>query len=90
MDNLKDKVSNEEQTQPSLLGGVRGCFSSHEYNILSNNKGKQKAYVDGWQASENGLPTSKCPYKPKVLYLIPSCPYYKSWHCGYESFLNDR
>ena len=88
MKDLSGKLPNEAQSQSSTLGD--GCFSSHEYNMLSNNKGKQKAYVNGWHASENGLPTSVCPYKPKVNYLIPSCPYYKAWHCGYESFINER
>ncbi len=69
---------------------VNDCFSSHEYNLLRNNKGKQKAFVNGWKSAENGQPTIKCPYNPKAKDFIPTNPYYKAWHSGYESFLNNR
>lgn len=69
---------------------VSGCFSSSEYNMLRNNKGKQKAYVNGWEAAEKGLSTKKCPYQPKIKDFVPTDPYYKAWHSGYESFLNNR
>ena len=69
---------------------VSDCFSSSEYNMLRNNKGKQKAYVMGWEAAENGLSTKECPYQPKIKDFVPTDPYYKAWHSGYESFLNNR
>ena len=69
---------------------VGGCFSSAEYNMLRNNKGKQKAYVKGWKAAENGQSTKVCPYNPGIKFLVPANPYFKAWHSGYESFLNNR
>lgn len=55
--------------------------------MLNHNKGKQKAYVKGWTAAENEMEKSSCPYIPKVKDYIPTCPYFKAWHIGYESFL---
>ena len=82
---------NELAQNPQLhKHSVIGCFSSNEYNMLRNNKGKQKAYVKGWEAAENGLSTKECPYQPKIKDLVPTCPYFKAWHSGYESFLNNR
>ena len=79
------------QLNPQLhKHSVSGCFSSAEYNMLRNNKGKQKAYVKGWESAENGLLKKDCPYQPKIKDLVPTDPYFKSWHSGYESFLNNR
>lgn len=59
---------------------------SFEYRILNNNKGKQKAFVMGWNVAQKGLSAINCPYNPKVKDFLPTCPYYKSWHSGYQSF----
>jgi len=85
-----EKTINEATNPACFLGAVSGCFSSREYNLLRNNKGKQKAFVNGWKSAENGQLTSKCPYEPKVKDFVPTNPYYKAWHSGYESFLNNR
>jgi hypothetical protein len=69
---------------------IEACYSSWEYRILNGNKGKQKAYVKGWEAAENGINPSKCPYNPKIKDYIPTCPYFKSWHLGYENFLETK
>ena len=81
---------NKPQAANSDLGAVSGCFSSLEYRQLNNNKGKQKAFVSGWNTAEKGLSAINCPYSPKVKGFLPTCPYYKSWHSGYQSFLNNR
>jgi len=88
---MNTENSINEATNPAcFLGAVSGCFSSPEYNMLRNNKGKQKAYVKGWEAAEIGLSPKSCPYKPKIKNLVPTDPYFKAWHSGYESFLNNR
>lgn len=80
----------EEKKDSNDLGDVSICFSSLEYRHLNNNKGKQKAFVNGWNAAEKGLSAINCPYSPKVKGFLPTCPYYKSWHSGYQAFLNNR
>lgn len=85
-----DKLTNENETPILRIGAVSGCYSSSEYNMLRNNKGKQKAYVKGWEAAEKGLSTKECSYQPKIKDLVPTDPYFKAWHSGYESFLNNR
>ena len=85
-----ENIINEATNPACFLGAVSGCFSSSEYNMLRNNTGKQKAYVKGWNAAETGLSTKDCPYQPKIKDFVPTNPYYKYWHSGYESFLNNR
>lgn len=78
-----------QKPQPNI-GAVSGCSSSPEYHMLRNNKNKQKAYVKGWKSAESCLSTKDCPYQPRIKDFIPNDPYFKAWHSGYESFLNNR
>jgi len=86
----KEQNLQYSESQQLNIADVSGCFSSLEYRQLNNNKGKQKAFINGWNAAERGLSAINCPYSPKVKGFLPTCPYYKSWHSGYQSFLNNR
>lgn len=61
------------------------------YNyIVIAGKNKRKAFVKGWNAAKTG--NFKCPYGAKIKteahspLQMPTCPFYKYWHLGFESY----
>ena len=82
-DNRKPKLF--AQNSHIFLAGVMRCyFSHHEYILLEHNKGKQKAFVKGWKCFENGGNKNDCQYLPNIKKFIPTNPYFKYWHLGFE------
>lgn len=82
-DNIR-QTSSEQSVEGGTKPIVVRCFSDHHsyYSLPTN--GKKKAFQKGWEAAQQGLSKADCPYEARIKRLVPTNPYYKYWHLGFE------